>query len=346
MLPPSANLPRAVSDLEAQRRGPIVTLQWTPPTQTSDGLGWHGSIAYNVCAWPGLQSGTTGPGAQAAAGHAGSPQVAAVAPQVPSPLPRSLGAGQTPSGAMMPPCPRLMRLQGNQIPVTALGSGTLATLALFAMNAAGQGVGWSNLVPVALTAVAPPPQLLTATPTPDGVELRWQTAGDLAGVDAYEIFRQSDAQTPVRLAKLPPTATDYMDDATAWNQPYRYWLRSVAGTGATLAESQDSNALEVTPRDVFPPPAPTGLQAVAGVQGVDLSWNSVTASNVGGYNVYRRVAGGGWQKRNSAPLPTPVYHDNQAPAPGTEFAVTAVSDTGHESAFSASVVLSSSVGGG
>lgn len=344
VLPPSAHLPHAVTDLVVLRQGPLVTLQWTPPAQTSDGLRWHGSVAYNVCAWPGLQAGTTASVQPPSTG--GGRQTAAVTPQVPSPLPRNLHADETPTGAELPPCPRLIRLRGSQIPVTDLGEGTMATLAMYAMNASGQGAGWSNLVPVALTPVASPPHLLTATPSLSGVVLTWQAPADLPAVDEYEVFRQQGTQTPVRLATLPTTTTAYVDDATIWNQPYRYWLRSAAGAGAGLAESQDSNALEVTPEDVFPPPVPTGLQGVADVRGVDLSWNPVTASIFAGYNVYRRVAGGEWQKRNSALLPTPVFHDSDSAPPGSEFAVTAVSDTGHESARSASVGVSPSVGGG
>lgn len=338
MLPPSAHLPHAVTDLAAQRQGPNVRLQWTPPSLSSDGLRWRGPLQYNLCAWPGLQSGLAPAAPPHASGSSARVSLAAP-PQVPSPQPRNFGGDLTPTGAVMPPCPRLLPLTGSEVSLAALGPGSVATLALYAMNASGQGAGWSNLVPVALTTVAPPPQLLTATPTPDGVQLRWQPPADLHNLDTYQVFRQLDAQTPVRLADLPPSATTYLDATTAWNQPYRYWLRSAAGSGPASAQSQDSNHLDVTPQDVFPPPVPTGLQVVVGVAGADLSWNPVTASNFAGYNVYRRVAGGSWQKRNSALLATPVFHDSEAPPPAAEFAVTSVSDTGHESSASAPVTV-------
>src|SRR5215467_5306163 len=36
-LPPSAEIPKFVGDLKAQRKGATVTLTWTTPTETSDG---------------------------------------------------------------------------------------------------------------------------------------------------------------------------------------------------------------------------------------------------------------------------------------------------------------------
>lgn len=335
VLPPSTHLPRPITDLQVQRDGPQVRLRWTAPAVSSDGVRWHGPIQYNLCAWPGLQAGSPAP-ARNSPQNAG-PQIAeppAVAPQVPSPARRDLAADQTPGGAIMPPCPRLLHLSGNTVPIAALGPDTMATLALYAVNADGRGAGWSNLAPVTLTPVAPPPTLLTATPTPDGIDLRWQLPRNATAFEAIDLYRQLDVEAPVRLATLPPTSVSFTDSTTAWNQHYRYWLRSAAGTGPTRVESLNSNSLEVTPADVFPPPVPTGLQVVAGVNGVDLSWNPVSARNLAGYNVYRRAAGGLWQKRNVALLPTPVFHDPEPPAPGSEFAVTSVSDTGHESSHS------------
>ena len=62
-----------------------------------------------------------------------------------------------------------------------------------------------------------------------------------------------------------------------------------------------------------------------------MSWNTVEALDLAGYNVYRRAADGEWHKANPAPLPTPVFHDS-ASASGAEYAVTSVDTLGNESA--------------
>src|SRR5580698_7421935 len=47
--PPSLNLPRPITDLTAERIGDKVTLQWTTPTKTTDGLLIKGSITAHLC---------------------------------------------------------------------------------------------------------------------------------------------------------------------------------------------------------------------------------------------------------------------------------------------------------
>lgn len=341
VLPPSAQLPRPVEDFRAVRRGPEVELLWTAPTRTSDGVALRGPVRYNLCVWPGSQAGVPAPAPPPATSQAVTP----VLPQVPSPPPRPRGVAATPSGAVMPSCPRLLSLPDHSIRVAELGGGTLATLALYAVNASGAGAGWSNLARVPLTAVAPPPRLLTATPTAQGVELRWRPP-EGGPANSVLLYRQSGTQPPDLLAELDPGASSYLDRSAAWGTPYSYWLRSAAGAGAATAESADSNQLQITPLDIFPPPVPQGLQAVADVSGVELSWQPVAAPGLAGYNLYRKDSfSATWIKRNTAVLATPVFHDPLPASAGTRFAVTAVGLNGRESAMSASAMAAGGGGG-
>ncbi len=325
--PPSAHLPRPVGDFSAIRRGPLIRLAWTPPDATSDGVVWRGLMGYHLCAWPGTERGRPRPRVH--------PSSAAPA-QVPSPPPANLGVDQTPSGAIMPPCPRLLVLTAPQVRLAALAvpaSAGFATLALFAVNGEGQGAGWSNPVVVPLTPVAPPPRRLTAAPTADGVALHWQAPAPPP--PAVHLYRNG-----ALLAALPGAASQYLDRSAAWNQRYAYFLRSAAGTGPAAVESAASPLASVFTAAV-PPSAPTGLEVVAApaAGGVGLSWNPVTAADLAGYDVYRRLPGATvWQRRNSIPVLTPVFHDAPAPA-GTGYAVTAVSTSGAQSPRSASVAL-------
>ncbi len=246
------------------------------------------------------------------------------------------GGAETPAGAIMPACPRLLHLgaaaPGVTVPLPGLGfGGGFATLALYALNPRGQGAGWSNAAVVALTPVGPPPAFAAARNTAAGVALSW--ARPRPPLDRVMIYRDG-----VLLAALPPAATAFLDRSIAWNRRYQYWLRSGAGAGAAAVESPDSRHLAVFTADVFPPPVPAGLQAVAGPAGVDLSWNAVAFHNLAGYNVYRQLPGASaWQKRNPVPLPTPVFHD--AAAPGALYAVSAVDARGNESQRSAPIAV-------
>ena len=113
-------------------------------------------------------------------------------------------------------------------------------------------------------------------------------------------------------------------------------------------ESEASPAIEVTPRDTFPPPAPTGLVAavapatVSTPAQVDLSWNISPAPNVAGYSIYRSTANtvslNRWDRLNSSPLLTPTFRDIPAVSGRQYFyRVTVVDAFGNESAPSASV---------
>lgn len=341
---PSAGLPQPVTDFTVQRRGPRLLMHWTAPTRTSDGAAYRpehwGALRYAVCAWPGR--------VRAAQASAPPPAPAAQPPfpvQIPSRrlvLPGAQGRFPATAGGILPPCPHWLPLSGSTLPLSALQvSGSLATLALAEQNGSGHMAGWSNLVLVPLTPVAPPPRLQSAVLTPQGVLLQWQLPQPQP--EAILIYRQLGAAAPQLLVQVNGRRSSFVDRGIAWNRTYTYWLRSAAGAGAALAESAGSAHRSLSTHDVFPPPVPTGLQAVAapGGGGVDLSWNPVQAPNLAGYNVWRRLPGQSrWYKRNSAPLLTPVFHDTLPPqSRGAAYAITAIGSNRNQSRRSSAVVV-------
>ena len=70
-----------------------------------------------------------------------------------------------------------------------------------------------------------------------------------------------------------------------------YVVRAARGTGAEAVESAPSAQLCLTPEDVFPPAAPTGLAAVPTAGRVDLIWTPNTEADLGGYMILRGGAG-------------------------------------------------------
>ena len=87
-------------------------------------------------------------------------------------------------------------------------------------------------------------------------------------------------------------------------------------------EGDDSKAAEIFTRDIYPPAEPTGLQAVFSSVGqkpfVDLTWAPNMESDLAGYNVFRRVAGGEPVKLNQQLVPVPSFRDDKV-APGKTY---------------------------
>jgi hypothetical protein len=80
-------------------------------------------------------------------------------------------------------------------------------------------------------------------------------------------------------------------------------VRSVAAVGTSTIESEPSDPICVTPKDIFPPAAPKSLTAVGDVGAVNLVWDANTESDLAGYIVLRGEAPGD----NMQPLmPNPI----------------------------------------
>ncbi|MGH9641672.1 MAG: fibronectin type III domain-containing protein [Terriglobales bacterium] len=106
--------------------------------------------------------------------------------------------------------------------------------------------------------------------------------------------------------------------------------------GPEQVEGNDSAPVHVVAHDVFPPAAPTGLQAVFSGPGqkpfVDLIWAANNETDLAGYNVYRRETAGEPAKINTELVKTPAYRDADI-LPGHEYfySITAVDLRGNES---------------
>ena len=122
-------------------------------------------------------------------------------------------------------------------------------------------------------------------------------------------------KTPLELVGSSP-ATEFRDTGFEFGTPYVYTVRSVAQYGEDFAESADSAPTGVTPRDIFPPATPTGLEiAVIPATSeapayVELSWAISPETDLAGYFVYRsdRDDQEG-QRVNSEILPSPAFRD-------------------------------------
>ncbi len=87
--------------------------------------------------------------------------------------------------------------------------------------------------------------------------------------------------------------------------------------------------------DTVPPNPPVGLQAVENVGSVRISWTENAELDLAGYRVYRSSNESGPFRRVSSGLVLcPWYYDTPTAMAMTYYRVTAVDESGNESAFS------------
>ena len=141
------------------------------------------------------------------------------------------------------------------------------------------------------------------------------------------------------------TSTEFHDSRFEFGTTYLYTVRSVAQFGTDFVESADSTPAVVTPRDVFPPAAPTGLEITVvpatpqAAAYVELSWAISPEGDLAGYFVYRSEAEDAPGERVSTEiLPSPTFRDMSV-LPGRRYyyRVSAVDRAGNESPKSAAV---------
>jgi hypothetical protein len=351
--PPSLKLPVPVTDLAASRAGNQVTLHWTMPKKSTDKLLLKGNVPVYVCrSTCGAASGTCG-------ANGGNCTMAGTATSTNPGLSFAPGA----EGEFTETLP------------AALAAGAPRPLSYFVelKNHNGRSAGVSNAA-VVLAGEAPAPVAdLTAEVRKAGVVLRWaplQAAQESTAVRLYRKLLNPPATKPPEGLLTPqpePVEQNLLVDSCApdggkrgcraldssirFGQDYEYRAQRVARVtmdGKTLELAGElSVPVRVEAQDIFPTAVPTGLAAVAttGENGagnapqfaIDLSWQPVTDPDLAGYAVYRREGDGGWQRISPVePLVPPAFHDAQVqPGHSYRYAVSALSQGGHESARSA-----------
>ena len=165
-------------------------------------------------------------------------------------------------------------------------------------------------------------------------------SGPNAGANPAANGDTEPANPKVPFARIAETASPpYTDTQTELGKTYVYSVRSVAQYPGGQLESVDSNFATITPKDVFPPPAPQDLvvafvPAAGGTAAyLDLSWSISAATDIAGYNVYRSDGPSSAGTRvNSELLLTPAFRDmNALPGRTYFYTVTAIDRSGNES---------------
>lgn len=319
--PPRLEIPRTIKDLTATQIGRTVHLTFSRPELATDGERLKKPVTVNIF------RAATLPGRQPELPDAsGAPWLTLSPKQL---------AGFTRSGKVDYPLPfSIQQIRQQQ--------GSTFSFAVIALTHGFRGHPHrsepSNVARATLLDATGPVMNLVAKASQNSLLITWEAPAEtLTGVPAahlsgYRVY-ESMSGKPDSYKLAGKAASNQFDEKTfQFGQQYFFWVDAITTVGTATAESAPSAPVSLTPRDVFPPPVPTGLTAVNAAGAVDLLWNASSGRDLAGYNVYRSTEGGPFQRINKQRVPTPICHDAKVePGHRYEYAVTAVDLTGNES---------------
>ena len=341
--PPSPPIPVAISDLSAQQAGDAVQLTFTLPAKTVSGERLTDTPAIEIL------RGTLKPD--------GSPDAKSfrTVETVPGALVENYRAAET--------VQIISRVSPDDL--RAYSGGTIA-YRVRTRASRKRASADSNTVIVRIRPVPERIATVHADVTEPAIALSWPaptrtSAGDpLPPISEYRIYRgeidpasanaaatdlaQAKWKSPLAFLASSP-ADSYRDTAFDFGKTYLYTVRTAISGDGSPVESSDSSPVIVTPRDIFAPAVPQGLQAAVIVGSptnateVDLSWSMNTETDLAGYHVYRsEQQGTPGQLVTPDLLLSPAYRDTSV-QPGHHYwyQVTAVDRSGNESTPSVAV---------
>ncbi len=107
----------------------------------------------------------------------------------------------------------------------------------------------------------------------------------------YNVFRGAEKSKAVRLNSALIKGQSYEDNSFEFGTTYTYFVRASANEYSPFLESEDSEVLVVTPKDIFPPAPPKGVVLVTGPDILSLSWDANLENDLGGYRIWKRAEG-------------------------------------------------------
>ncbi len=231
------------------------------------------------------------------------------------------------------------------------GQPTRLRSAIRYVNASGQRAAFSNFLSIEpAVRIAQAPTLSSEVKiAEDAITLSWQPPA--ANIDnstpvnllGYNVYRTDESQTMPGNQPLNTTlilGTAYADKNFQFGSNYRYIVRAVSlGTGGAQVESLNSNAVSVSPRDVFPPAAPERPSIAAPEPSsarLAIFFAANKETDIAGYNIYRstdpNLPKQNWTKLNQTLLTRTTFTDDKVePGKTYYYYVTAVDKAGNVS---------------
>jgi len=181
-----------------------------------------------------------------------------------------------------------------------------------------------------------PPDGVTVTPQADGILVVWKP---VAAGGGYAVYRRAATErfSSKPLALVRAGESRHLDQTARFGQSYIYSVTTV-DLKQPLVESAIKAEQEIHYVDVYPPPVPEEVVAVAEAGRARLVWRQSEAPDLAGYIVYRKGAAGDWARLTAKPIAATNYVDTAVVSGQTyDYRVTAIDQIGNESAPSAEV---------
>lgn len=199
------------------------------------------------------------------------------------------------------------------------GEPTRLRYAIRYVNASEQRAAFSNFLLIEPSAkIAKPPTLINTGKEiqEDAITINWlapdSNIDDSKPVNllGYNVYRLDESQTEVTQTPINSSlisGTEYVDRSFRFGENYRYVVRSVSlGTEGAQVESLNSNALSISPRDIFPPSAPSRISIAAAPGRSSIFFPANPESDVAGYDIYRSTDPDLPKERWTKLTPTPL----------------------------------------
>ncbi len=142
-------------------------------------------------------------------------------------------------------------------------------------------------------------------------------------VIGYHVYRSLTSGGPYTDVSGLIVPSDYDDLDVINDTPYYY--TATADYGA-FGESDPCTEVSATPTN-NPPPVPQNLIATVVGRDVTLDWDAVTAYDLDGYNVYRKMDEGDWLYHATTPVGTETFGENLAVDGIFQYRVTSFDNT-------------------
>jgi hypothetical protein len=291
-LPPLANVPARVADLDVSQRASRILVRFTVPTRTTEGFAIRPPLKFD------LRIGTAGAGPfDGEAWAAGARQVEGV----------------------------VVENGGARVDIPSQEwTGRDVTLAVRVIGANGKQSDWSNYVNLAVVPPPEKPTAVSAEATRDGVRLSWR-----GRPGTFRIFRRTGTENEFT-AMAVVEALEWLDSQSEIGRNQVYRVQRIVKTGEREAESELSDEAAITPRDTFAPATPRGISTSAALASIELTWQQNTEPDLAGYRIYRSVNGGEFE-RVAEVSQVPAFSDTKVEQGKIyRYAVTAFDHAGNE----------------
>ena len=207
------------------------------------------------------------------------------------------------------------------------------TVGVKLLNARGRDAGFSNFARLQVIPALAMPTDIRARATAQGVEVAWS-----GHAPAFRVLRQGPDEKEYGVLGTP-TTSPLVDDKAIYSKTYRYLVQATAPVSTGMAESELPPPVEITPQDIFPPAAPSGLSAVTGAASVELVWSRNSEPDLALYRVYRSAPGAEWKAIGETRATPNFSHRTAAAGQTYRYSVSAVDQAGNESAKSGEVTV-------